>query len=81
MPRKRRTISIDEELLNAIDQLSNKSGVKSFSTYVEKLLAAHAVANNQLPPNYQPPGETRGGDRTSMQMENQTIKSGLNPRV
>ena len=64
MTRKRKNISLDEPILESIERLWRQSGAKSFSLYVESLLAAHAVANNQLDPNYAPPGETRGGHRS-----------------
>lgn len=78
MPRKRRTISVDEELLEAIDALCKKAGAKSFSVYVERLLAAHAVASAAIPPTYETPGETRGGNQYERRKKkNSTVEEPL----
>ncbi|MGB3300238.1 MAG: hypothetical protein WBA76_18400 [Phormidesmis sp.] len=65
MPRKRKNLSLDEVVIDGIEHICSISKEKpSFSFYVERLLAAHLIANNVVPPSYTPPGETRGGNRT-----------------
>ncbi len=68
MPRERRTISVDGELLRVFDSLRERHG-KSFSVCVEEMLASQARARGLLPLNYQVPGETRGGDRSKPKTE------------
>ena len=65
MVRERKNLSLDETLVRGVESMLKGSNVGSFSAYIEKLLAAHLIANNVIPVNYEPPGETRGGDRKS----------------
>lgn len=68
--RKRKNLSLEESLIEGVEKMVSKTiGINSFSAYVENLLAAHLIANNALPPGYRLPGETRGGDRTSTNTE------------
>lgn len=69
MPRRRRTFSIDEPIIDALETLQRDSRFKNLSMYVEGLLAAHAIAKNVLGADYVLPGETRGGDRTVTKTE------------
>ena len=63
--RKRKNLSLEEELIKGVQEMVDTTiGVNSFSDYVERILAAHLIANNKLPANYKIIGETRGGDRT-----------------
>lgn len=65
LARKRKNLSLEEKLIDGIQEMVDTTiGVNSFSDYVERVLAAHLIANNKLPVNYRVIGETRGGDRT-----------------
>lgn len=64
LARKRKNLSLEETLIDGVEKMLATSSINSFSSYVERLLAAHLIANNVIPPTYSLPGETRGGDRT-----------------
>lgn len=65
MPRKRTTITIDEEAIKAIKDLATEVGA-TFPRYLEKMMIEHAQQRGKLPSSYVPLGETRGGDRTQV---------------
>lgn len=68
--RKRKNLSLEETLIDGVEKaIEQTPGINSFSAYVERLLAAKLIAENLIPLNYQIPGETRGGDRTSPKTE------------
>ncbi len=64
MPRKRRTYTIDERLINA---LANMAAAKNASAnrFLENILWEKATSEGFLSSSEKPLGETRGGDRTS----------------
>ena len=68
MPRKRTTITIDEEAIRAIKDLATDVGA-TFPRYLEKMMIEHAKEKGKLPSSYVPLGETRGGDRTQVKEE------------
>ena len=64
MPRKRRTYTIDERLIDALAKMAAARNA-SANRFLENILWEKATAENVLPADAQPLGETRGGDRTS----------------
>ena len=64
MPRKRTTITIDIEALNAFKRLAKKSNM-SFPKFLESRMIDIAKAEGEISKDYETLGETRGGDRTS----------------
>ncbi|MEM9093166.1 MAG: hypothetical protein AAGC93_31120 [Cyanobacteria bacterium P01_F01_bin.53] len=64
MARKRRSYHLDERVIEAIQKLAGDS-YTSANRYLEMLLFDIAKAKGALPPDAEPLGETRGGDRTS----------------
>jgi len=68
MPRKRTTVTIDEEVIGAIKAMATEVGA-SFPRYLETLMVSHAKQGGKLPKDYSLIGETRGGDRTTVKGE------------
>lgn len=64
MPRKRTTVTIDIEALNAFKRLAKKSNM-SFPKFLESRMIDIAKAEGEISKDYETLGETRGGDRTS----------------
>ena len=64
MPRKRRTYTIDERLIEA---LANMAAAKNASAnrFLENMIWERATANGFIDKDAKPLGETRGGDRSS----------------
>ena len=59
MPRKRITISVDTEIIKAIETLARKNN-NSVSRFIESELLSTAIDKKELPEGYVPLGETRG---------------------
>lgn len=68
MPRRRTTVTIDEEAIGAIRAMATEVGA-TFPRYLETLMVSHAKERGKLPEDYSLIGETRGGDRTSNAQE------------
>lgn len=64
MPRKRRTYTIDERLIDALARMAAAKNA-SANRFLENLLWEKATAEGFISKDEQPLGETRGGDRTS----------------
>ena len=64
MPRKRTTITIDIEALNAFRRLAKKANM-SFPKYLEARMVELAKSEGEIPVEYETLGEMRGGDRTA----------------
>ena len=64
MPRKRRTYTIDERLIDALARMAAAKNA-SANRFLENLLWEKATADGFIPQDAEPLGETRGGDRTS----------------
>ena len=64
MPRKRISISVDTEVINALADKATELNM-SISRMAETALIEHAKALGLISKNYRPLGETRGGDRTT----------------
>lgn len=64
MPRKRVTYTIDERVLEVINQMAAKEG-DSRNRFLEKHFAHLGVLGGYLPTSFKLLGETRGGDRKS----------------
>jgi len=64
MPRKRTTVTIDIEALNAFKRLAKKSNM-SFPKFLESRMIDIAKAEGEISKDYETLGETRGGDRTT----------------
>lgn len=64
MPRKRRTYTIDERLIEA---LANMAAAKNASAnrFLENMIWERATANGFIDKDAKPLGETRGGNRSS----------------
>ncbi|MFK8186288.1 MAG: hypothetical protein AB8B99_23165 [Phormidesmis sp.] len=69
MPRKRTTITIDVEALTAFRRLAKKSNM-SFPRYLEARMVELAKEEGEIPKDYETLGETRGGDRTTAEVDN-----------
>jgi len=63
MPRKRTTVTIDIEALNAFKRLAKKANM-SFPKYLEARMVELAKSAGEIPKDYETLGEMRGGDRT-----------------
>ncbi|MBE9212963.1 hypothetical protein IQ247_09740 [Plectonema cf. radiosum LEGE 06105] len=70
MPRKRITYAIDERISDLIAQLARQEGI-SRNRYLEKHFAQVGIRLGVLPSNFEPLGETRGGDRKSAEAKEQ----------
>ena len=66
MPRKRTTITIDVEALNAFKRLAKRSNM-SFPRYLEARMVELAKTEGEIPKEYETLGETRGGDRSEIE--------------
>lgn len=64
MPRKRRTYTIDERLIDALSTMAAKRNA-SANRFLENILWKMATDEGVISSDAQPLGETRGGDRTS----------------
>ena len=69
MPRKRTTITLDVEAIEAFKRLAKKANM-SLPKYLEALMITHAKSEGEIPQSYEPLGETRGGNRGSSEIEN-----------
>ena len=68
MPRKRRTYTIDERLIEALARMAAAKNA-SANRFLENLLWEKATADGFISSSEAPLGETRGGDRTSSEEE------------
>ena len=64
MPRKRRTYTIDERLIDALARMAAAKNA-SANRFLENLLWEKATADGFISQDEEPLGETRGGDRTA----------------
>lgn len=64
MPRKRRTYTIDERLIDALAKMAAAKNA-SANRFLENILWEKATTEGLIPKSAKPLGETRGGDRTS----------------
>ncbi|MGD1866103.1 MAG: hypothetical protein ACFB0D_16265 [Phormidesmis sp.] len=64
MPRKRRTYTIDERLIDALAKMAAAKNA-SANRFLENILWEKATADGFIDSDEKPLGETRGGDRTS----------------
>ena len=63
MPRKRITAALDINVIEAM-KAAAKTANTSMSRYIESVLMDDAKQQSLLPDDYEPLGETRGGDRS-----------------
>lgn len=63
MPRKRITLNVDTRIADALALIADRMGI-SVSRVGELELSKHLVDMGELPKDYKPLGETRGGDTT-----------------
>ena len=68
MARKRRTFKLDERLLDALKDVSNRSNT-SANNWLETLLIDTFKDNGALPKDFSPLVENRGGLRVSQEDE------------
>lgn len=68
MPRVRRSYKIDERVVDALTRAASKSNM-SANRYLENLLFSHGKTVGEIPFEAEPLGETRGGDRTKANTE------------
>ena len=64
MPRKRRTYTIDERLIEALAKMAAAKNA-SANRFLENLLWEKATTDGFISDKEKPLGETRGGDRTT----------------
>lgn len=64
MPRKRITLNVDTRIADALASIADRLGI-SISRAGELELSKRLVGLGELPDDYKPLGETRGGDFTS----------------
>jgi hypothetical protein len=64
MPRKPKTIKLDERLIAALETLARESG-ESIGGYVERVLWRYCQGVGALDPKAEPSKDTRGGKRTN----------------
>lgn len=64
MPRKRISYVIDERIVELIAKLARQESI-SRNRFLEKHFAQVGIRLGALPPDFEPLGETRGGDRKS----------------
>jgi len=64
MPRKRITLNVDTQIADALAAIADRLGI-SVSRVGELELSKRLVKLGELPEDYKPLGETRGGDFTS----------------
>lgn len=63
MPRRAVTYRFDERVIEALKARSKKAN-NSASNWLETLLIETLMRSGDLPVDFEPLGETRGGDRT-----------------
>ena len=63
MPRKRITLNVDTRIADALAAIAKRMGI-SVSRVGELELSKHLMEMGELPGDYSPLGETRGGDTT-----------------
>lgn len=63
MPRRAVTYRFDERVIEALKARSKKAN-SSASNWLETLLIETLMRSGDLPADFEPLGETRGGDRT-----------------
>ena len=63
MPRKRITLNVDTRIADALASIAERMGI-SVSRVGELELSKHLMELGELPDDYRPLGETRGGDTT-----------------
>lgn len=61
-PRKPKTYKLDEQLIAALERLSESMGMSS-GNYVEQVLWRHCQGMGEIKPTEQPPKDQRGGKR------------------
>lgn len=66
--RKPTTFRLDERVLEAITKAAKDSN-NSKNRYIETLFVKHCQSLGLLPFDFEPLGETRGGDRTSKNVD------------
>ena len=71
VPRKNTTLRLDIEAVTAFRRLAKKSNM-SLPKYIEALMIKHAIDNGEIADDYEPLGETRGGDRTTSEEDSET---------
>ena len=64
MPRKRRTYTIDERLIETLAAMAADNNL-SANRYLENVLTELAKKTGYLDDSFKALGETRGGDRTT----------------
>lgn len=69
--RKASTFRIDERLLNAMTKAARMHNT-SKNHYIETLFMKHCQELNLIDQDFEPLGETRGGDRTDLNKEEAT---------
>lgn len=62
MPRKRTTITIDIEALDAFRRMAKRANM-SFPKFLETRMIGMAKKEGEIPKDYEPLGEIRGGLR------------------
>jgi hypothetical protein len=62
--RKSTTFRLDERIIEAIEKAAKLSNA-SKNRYIEMLFIKHCQGLGILPMDFEPLGETRGGDRTN----------------
>ena len=61
--RKATTFRLDERIIDVLDKVATRAN-NSRNKYLEILLMEHFKNLGDLPEDFQPLGETRGGDRS-----------------
>ncbi|MBD1847625.1 hypothetical protein H6F89_30355 [Cyanobacteria bacterium FACHB-63] len=61
-PRKAKTFKLDEDLVNALEQLADNAH-ESMGAYVERVLWRYCQGVGAIPPDKEPPKDPRGGKR------------------
>ena len=61
--RKATTFRLDERIIDVLDKVATRAN-NSRNKYLEILLMEHFKSLGDLPEDFQPLGETRGGDRS-----------------
>jgi antitoxin component of RelBE/YafQ-DinJ toxin-antitoxin module len=75
MPRKRITLNVDARIADALASIADRLGI-SVSRVGELELSRHLIELGELPKDYKPLGETRGGD-TTMKKKDQGAEAEL----
>lgn len=71
MPRKRITLNVDTRIAEALSSIADRLGI-SVSRVGELELSKHLIELGELPADYKPLGETRGGDTTKGKSDHTT---------